>query len=118
LARSGRAHLPRHGTGIISFFSKIGIWFLFSVRQGKVRFFKARFGKDLAKILAEEMEKERKNRNLRAAIAYGDNLTEALELKRGLEEKKKIKISFLSQVSPVVGVYTGPDVLIVGFYPS
>jgi len=118
LARSGRAHLPRHGTGIISFFSKIGIWFLFSVRQGKVRFFKARFGKDLAKILAEEVEKERKNRNLRAAIAYGDNLTEALELKRGLEEKKKIKISFLSQVSPVVGVYTGPDVLIVGFYPS
>jgi len=118
LARSGRAHLPKLGTGILSFFSKLGIWFLFSVQQGKVRFFKARFGKDLAKILTEEVEKERKNRNLKAAIAYGDNLTEALKLKRGLEGRKKIKVSFLSQVSPVVGVYTGPDVLIVGFYPS
>jgi len=117
LAGSGRAHLPKLGAGIFSLFSKIGIWFLFSVRQGKVRFFKTRFGKDLAKILTEEVEKEQKNRNLKAAIAYGDNLTEALELKRGLEGRKKIKISFLSQVSPVVGVYTGPDVLIVGFYP-
>lgn len=118
LARSGRASLPEIGAKIISLFSGLGIWFLFSIRQGKVRFFKLRFGKDLARILAKEIENEQKGKNLKAAIAFGNNLKDAQTLKKELEKRENIKISFLSQVSAVVGVYTGPEVLIVGFYPA
>jgi DegV family protein with EDD domain len=117
LSRSGRLKLPKIAAKIISLLSKIGIWFLFSIEQGKIKLFKAKSGNNLAEVLAKEMDRERKDGGLRAAIAYGENLSAARQLKRELEKRRKIKISFFSRVSPVVGVYTGPDVLIVGFYP-
>ena len=114
LVRSGRFYLPKIAAKIISLFSKMGIWFLFGVEKGKIRFFGIRFGKDLTKILAREIEKEQKGKEVNIAIAYGNNLKEALELKKELEKKEKIKVLFVSQVSSAVGVYTGPQVLIVG----
>ena len=117
LVRSGRFYLPKIAAKIISLFSKMGIWFLFGVEKGKIRFFGIRFGKDLTKILAREIEKEQKGKEVNIAIAYGNNLKEALELKKELEKKEKIKVLFVSQVSSAVGVYTGPQVLIVGMSP-
>ena len=118
LARSGRLHLPKILARIISPFSKIGIWFLFGVERGRAKFYGVRFGKDLVKILSQEVKKNHKGKDLKAAIAYGANLKEALELKKELEKKKKIKVLFVSQLSPAVGVYTGPAALIVGFYSA
>lgn len=121
IARSGRLPLTKISAGMLSFFSKIGICFLFGVFRGKVRFLGVRFGRDLVKILVQEISREIKKtgaKEIKLALAYGDNLEEALELKNRLEKKEKIKILFLSQVSSVVGVYTGPEVLIVGFSPD
>jgi hypothetical protein len=124
LAGSGRIYLPKIITKIISFsfkaefFSRIGIWFLFGIKEGKVRFFGIRFGKDLVRILIQEIEKKQEGKELKTAIAYGNNLKEALQLKKELEKKKKIKVLFVSQVSPAVGVYTGPALLMLGFYPD
>ncbi len=150
--RSGRLVIARPLAGIVSFFSKRGLWFLFSIQSGKVRFFGLRLGKDLSEILIREIEKQAAGRELKVAIAYGNNLKEALQFKKELEKKKKInkfdsaasstkinkfdsaasaakinkfdsaasaakiKVLFLSQVSAVVGVYTGPQILMVGFY--
>jgi DegV family protein with EDD domain len=117
LARSGRLHLPKTAARIISLLSKIGLCFLFEVKEGKIKFLGLRFGQDLARILYQEIEKELKGKERRVAIAFGGNLKDALKLKNELEKKKGIKILFLSQVSAVVGVYTGPEVLIAGLSP-
>ena len=117
LARSGRFYLPEILAKIISFFSKIGVWFLFGIKEGKVRFFGIRFGKDLVRILIKEVEKNQKGKDVNTAIVYGKDPKEALRLKKELEKRKNSRILFLSQVSPAVGVYTGPQVLIVGMSP-
>lgn len=115
LARSGRFYLPKKIAKLISFLSKIGIWCLFFIKEGKVRFYGIRIGKDLVKILIDELEKFSKQKPIKVAIAYGENLKEALKLKQKLEEKNNVKVLFLSQVSAVVAVHTGPKVLIVSF---
>jgi len=117
LVRSGRFYLPKIAAKIISFFSKIGVWFLFGIKEGKVRFFGIRFGKDLVRILISEVEKNQKGKDVNIAIVYGKDPKEALRLKKELEKRKNSRILFLSQVSSAVGVYTGPQVLIVGMSP-
>jgi len=118
LAKSGRFYLPEILAKIISFFSKTGVWFLFGIKEGKVRFFGIRFGKDLVRILIKEVENNQKGKDANIAVVYGKDPKEALRLKKELEKRKNSRILFLSQVSPAVGVYTGPQVLIVGMSPA
>jgi len=118
LARSGRFYLPEILAKIISLFSKMGIWFLFGIKEGRVRFFGIRFGKDLVRILIKEIEKNQKGKDVNIAVVYGKDPREALRLKKELGKKEKIKVLFVSQVSSAVGVYTGPQVLIVGMSPG
>jgi DegV family protein with EDD domain len=118
LARSGRLYLPGIFVGLISLLSKMGVWLLFSLKGGRVRFTGLRFGRHLTEILAEETRKNQKGGRWNAAISYGKNPGEALELKKQLEKQKNIKVLFLSQVSPVVGVHTGPEILILGLSPA
>jgi len=117
LSRSGRFYLPKILAKIISFFSKIGVWFLFGIKEGKVRFFGIRFGKDLVRILIKEVENNQKGKDANIAVVYGKDPKEALRLKKELEKRKNSRILFLSQASSAVGVYTGPQVLIVGMSP-
>jgi len=117
LVRSGRFYLPEILAKIISFFPKIGVWFLFGIKEGKVRFFGIRFGKDLVRILISEVEKNQKGKDVNIAVVYGKDPKEALRLKKELEKRKNSRILFLSQVSSAVGIYTGPQVLIVGMSP-
>jgi len=117
LVRSGRFYLPEILAKIISFFPKMGVWFLFGIKEGKVRFFGIRFGKDLVRILIKEVEKNQKGKDVNIAIVYGKDPREALRLKKELEKRKNSRVLFVSQVSSAVGVYTGPQVLIVGMSP-
>lgn len=117
-SRSGRISLSKIIAKAISFFPKIGIWFLFGIKEGKVKFFGIRFNKSLVKILAHEVRNNQKDKDIKVAISYGNNLKEALELKKELEKEKKVSVLFVSQVSSGVGVYTGPEVLIVGLAPA
>lgn len=94
LVRSGRFYLPEILAKIISFFSKLGVWFLFGIEEGKVRFFGIRFGKDLVRILIKEVEKNQKGKDINIAITYGNNPKEALRLKKELEKRKTAGFCF------------------------
>ena len=76
-----------------------------------------RFGKDAVKILAKEINGQRRNKEIKVAIAHADSLEVAQNLKEELEKEKRIKVLFISQVSPVVGVYIGPGSLFCAFHP-
>ena len=115
--RSGKVRIPKITAKLISLLQKAGFWVLVGIREGKIKFFGIRFGKNMAKILAEEIDRQREGKEIRVAVAQADNLKEALKLKTELGKKEKIKILFISQVSPVIGVYAGPGTLIVGFAP-
>lgn len=117
IARSGRLKLPYFAFQLISLLQKIGIQFLIEVGKGKVTFLGARFGKNRIKILAQEIDNQRKDKEIRVAIAQANCPKLAKDLKIELEKKEKIKVLFISQVSPVIGIYAGPETLIVGFAP-
>jgi len=117
VAHGGRIKIPKIFVSLLSLIQKTGIRFLVMLKNGKVKFFGIRFGKNIAKILAEEVDKERKGKGIRAAIGHADNLKLARDLKKELEKKPKIKVLFISLVSPVVGTHAGPGTLTVAFHP-
>jgi acyl-phosphate glycerol 3-phosphate acyltransferase len=117
VVHGGRFKLPKILIPGISLIQKTRIRPIIGVENGKVKFLGVRFGKDIAKILAEEVDRQRKNAEIRIAIAQADNPKAARELKEILDKKPKIKVLFISSVSPVVGVHAGPGTLIVAFYP-
>jgi fatty acid-binding protein DegV len=75
------------------------------------------FGKDIARILSEEIGKQRKGEKIRIAVAHADNPEIAEQLKGELEDKSNVEIAFVSPVSPVVATHTGPGALLVAFHP-
>ncbi len=54
----------------------------------------------------------------RVNIAYGENLEEALWMKEEIERRFEIPELYLSPVSNVVSVHTGPRIIILSFYPD
>jgi len=117
VARGGRVRLPKIFIKPASFIQKLGIRFLVGLKNGKVKFFGASLGKDKARILAEAIDLERKGVEIKVAIAHADNLKEAQKLKIELEKRPKIKVLYVSPVSPVVATHTGPGALLAAFYP-
>ncbi|MDD2696577.1 MAG: glycerol-3-phosphate acyltransferase [Candidatus Pacebacteria bacterium] len=117
VVRGGRFKLPKILVKPVYFMQKLGIRLVVGLKNGRVKFFGINFGKDVSRILAEKIDLLRKGREIRAAIGYADNLKEAEKLKEELEKLPKIKVSFVSPVSPVVATHTGPGALLVAFYP-
>jgi|GEM_PF-61459 len=137
IARSGKIKLPYFLFQLTTLFQKTGFQILIGIKKGKIKFFGIRFGKNRAKILAEEIDRQRKNNKirtmprfarqnldsslrpeLRVTIAHANCPELAEDLKKQLEKKEEIKVLFISQVSPVIGVYAGPGTLIAGFAPT
>ena len=116
IARTGRVKLPLTLAKTISFIQKAGVKPLIEVRGGKIRFRGIRFGKDAAKILADEVKRQAGDKEIRVAIAHAENQTAALNLKKALEKRPKTKVLFTSLVSPMVGLGAGPGALIVSFH--
>lgn len=117
VVRGGRLKMSKLFIKPVSFIQKMGIRFLVGLKNGRVNFFGATLGKDIARILAEEVKKEKKGRKIRLAIAHADRQKEAEKLKSILEKESDIEILFVSSVSSVVATHTGPGVLIVAFHP-
>jgi len=117
IVRGGRFKIPRIFTPLVSLIQKTGISLLFSLENGKIKLLGVRFGKNLAKFLSEEVEKRSENKKIRAAISHTNNPKAAKELKELLEANPKTKVLFTSVVTSVIGIHTGPDALIAGFYP-
>lgn len=111
-----RVKLPKIFIKPVSLIQKIGIRPLIALKNGKVKFLGVSFGKNIAKILAKEVDKQRKGKAIKVAIAHADNLKEAEELKKELEAMPEVKVLFISSVSPVVGTHTGPGALLIAFY--
>jgi DegV family protein with EDD domain len=116
VVQGGRVRLPKIFVRPVSFIQKMGIRFLISLKQGRVKFLGVKFGKNISNILAEEIEKQRKGKRIKVAIAHADNLKEATELKEELAKKPGVEILFISSVSPVVGTHTGPGAVLVAFH--
>jgi len=114
----GRIKLSKFLVSIIGLFQKAGFNLLIMLENGKVKFYGVRFGKDIAKILANEVSKLKKQKEIKVAIAHAANLEGAQKLNVELEKILKEKILFISSVSPVVGVHTGPGTIIIGFYET
>lgn len=117
IIHGGRLKLPMILAKPASFIKKMGVWPLIILKNGKVKFSGIRFGKSMAKILTREIKEKSKGKEIKVAIAHADNLKEAELLKEELEKILKTKVSFISQVSPVVGTHTGPGAILVAFHP-
>jgi len=117
VVQGGRVKLPKIFVKPLTLVQKTGLRLLVFLKSGKVKFLGIRFGKNVVKILIDEIERQRKGKKIRMAIAHADNLKVAEELKEELEKKPGIEILFVSSVSPVVGTHTGPGTLIAAFYP-
>ena len=90
---------------------------MIGLKRGGVKIYGISFGKNVAKILANKIDQERKGKEIIAAIAHADNKIAAEDLKAELEKRKGIKVLFVSSASPVVATHTGPGALIAAFYP-
>jgi acyl-phosphate glycerol 3-phosphate acyltransferase len=117
VVHGGRVRLPKILIKPISLIQKIGIRPVIGLKNGKVKIFGVRFGKNMAKVLAEEINRQRKGREIKVAIAHADNFKIAQALKEELELLPKVEVLFISFVSPVVGTHTGPGTIIVAFHP-
>ena len=117
VVRGGRVRLPKIFIGPLSFIQRMGIRFLVGLKAGKVKFFGATLGKDVARILSEEIQKQRKGKKIRVAIAHADAKRVAEKLKSDLEKKPGTEVLFVSPVSPVVGTHTGPGAVLAAFHP-
>jgi acyl-phosphate glycerol 3-phosphate acyltransferase len=117
VTKGGRVKLPKILIKPVSLIQRIGVRPLIVLKNGKVRFSGVRFGRDIPKILSEEVEKQRRGKKIRVAIAHANNLKEATKLKKKLEKKSGIEVLFVSSVSAVVGTHTGSGVLLVAFHP-
>ena len=117
VVREGRVRLPKIFIGPLSFIQRMGIRFLVGLKAGKVKFFGATLGKDVARILSEEIQKQRKGKKIRVAIAHADAKRVAEKLKSDLEKKPGTEVLFVSPVSPVVGTHTGPGAVLAAFHP-
>jgi hypothetical protein len=117
VTHGGRIKMPLIFTGLATFLQKIGIKFLLGLEDGKVKFFGVRFDMSAAEILAEETKKRSGGRKIRVAISFAEDIRPAKKLEDILRSDPKVEISFISPVSPLIGVHTGPGVLIAAFYP-
>jgi fatty acid-binding protein DegV len=117
MVKGGRFRLPQILVKPISLIQKMGIRLLIGLKNGKVKFFGISMGKDIAKILAEEIDRQRNDKAIKIAIAHADNLRAAEELKLELEKKSGMEVLFISSVSPVTGTHAGPGALIAAFCP-
>ncbi len=117
IIQGGRLRLPKILVKPISLVQKIGVRLIATLKDGKVKILGVRFGRNIAETLAKEVERQRKGREIRAAIAQADNLEAAEELKKLLEKKSGIKVLFVSSVSSAIGTHTGPGTLLVAFHP-
>lgn len=117
VAAGGRIKFIKFLPGIISFVQKTGVRFLISLKNGKVGLHKITFGTDMVEKLSKEIEAAGKGKKLRVAIAHAANPEAAKKLKERLEQNPGTEVSFVSFVSPVVGVHTGPGALLVAFHP-
>jgi len=115
ISAGGRLRIPLIVFTGISLIQKIGIRPLIEIKEGKVKFRGVRLGKNMAKLLAKKIEKLREGKEIRVAIAHADNLKAAEDLKAELEKRPKVKVLFISEVSPVVGVHAGPGTLLAVF---
>jgi hypothetical protein len=116
VVQGGRIRIFKIFVPLISLIQKIGILFLFSLEDGRVKFLGPRFGKNLAAVLAREIEKKTDGKLIKVAISHADNPAAADELKNILEKNPKSEVLFISSVTPVIGVHAGPGALLVGFY--
>lgn len=116
IVQGGRFKLPKIFIKPVIFLQKMGIRVLVAVKDGEAKFSGVRLGKNIAKILAKEIDRITAGEKIKIAIAHADNLKTAEELKNELEKKPGREISFTSSVSPVVGTHTGPGALLVAFY--
>ena len=69
--------------------------------------------------MVEEIKKKYENKPITIAIVHGTYLDEAKKLLETLKEKLNITTSYITQVSPVLGMHTGPGLLgVVAFEES
>jgi hypothetical protein len=118
LSAGGRVKLPKIFLPVIYVIQKIGIRALIGIKAGSIKFFGINFGKNTAKILSDEIDRHRNQKEIIAAIAHANNEKAAEDLKFELEKKQGVRVLFISQISPVVATHTGPGALLVGFYPA
>lgn len=117
VAMSNRIRVPYFVFEIMAFAQKIGLKILFKIEKGKVGFAGIRLGKNRGQILAEEIKRQGNNQQISVVISHAEFLEEAQALKTELEKNEKIKVLFISQVSPVSGLYAGPGTLIAASAP-
>jgi len=117
VVHGGRVKLPKLLIKPLSLIQRIGINPLIMLKNGKVGILGLRLGRNIDNILTKEIKKQTSNSEIKVAIAHADNLELAQKLRKEIEKKLKAQVMFISSISPVVGVHTGPGAVLIAFYP-
>ena len=70
----------------------------------------------MLEIMAQRLEAENRDGTLRAAVVHADREDEALELQEQVRSRFRPVESYLTDLTPAVGVHVGPGTLGLGWY--
>jgi hypothetical protein len=117
VVRGGRVRLPKILIKPVHLIQKMGIKFIVGLRNGKVGVYKISLGKNVPRLLADEIKKQARGKKIKLAIAHADNIKNAQELKEKMERNGNVEVVSVSPVSPVVATHVGPGTLLAAFHP-
>lgn len=104
---------------IAQFLRGIGIQPIIGIKKGRVKLTGFNIGtKDILGAAFRQIARQIKiHKKIIVGINYTNNISLAYKLKEKIEKDLKVKVIFVSLVSPVVGVGLGPETLVVGCMP-
>lgn len=120
---SGR--IPHLLANLIKKLGERGVRPLIGLREGKIKLIGVKKdARDIANALFKEIEEKTRElrsrgERIKAIITHADNLNEAQELKKMIEENLEgVEVVFLNLINNIVGTLAGPDTIALAWAPA
>jgi len=89
----------------------VGAKYVIGILDGKVDFAGLRVFSDRTGAIFRELEKAAKIRPIEVAIAHAGSLKEAEIIASEVRNDKRMRLTFISEVSPVIAAHAGPGII-------
>jgi DegV family protein with EDD domain len=89
----------------------VGAKYVIGILDGKVDFAGLRIFSDRTSAIFRELEKAAKIRPIEVAIAHAGSLKEAEIIASGVRSDKRMRLAFVSEISPVIAAHAGPGII-------
>jgi len=103
---------------LISKMQKIGMKPLIGLKNGVIKAVSLKMrARDIPLALFKELKKQTRGKEIKVAIAHGDDLKSAQKLKQMIKEQiKEAEVSFLNLIDPIIGIHLGPGTLLCAWH--